>query len=207
MNLKSKLAYMALGGVLVLVGHVLPGLVVGSATAQGGLQDAEFNEVTVRKLTVVDEATGATVARMFGLADGGGAIGVYHPDGTTAVGITVDSDGGLITVRQPDGSTAASMEVSPQGGGMMIVMDPEGSTAAGMMSLVKDGEAVGGLIEVYAPPGWDSELRAPVRLTVDKYGGRVSVYAKGGGSSRAGLAVNEYGNGAVSTWDKNGYRQ
>ncbi len=53
-NLKSKLAYMALGGVLVLAGHVLPGLVVGSASAQAGLQDAEFNEVTVRKLHVVD---------------------------------------------------------------------------------------------------------------------------------------------------------
>jgi hypothetical protein len=37
MHFKQKLAYMALGGVLVLAGHVLPGLVVPPPTAQGGI--------------------------------------------------------------------------------------------------------------------------------------------------------------------------
>ena len=78
MHFRQKLAYMALGGVLVLAGHVLPGLVVGSATAQSGLQDAEFNEVTVRKMTVVDEATDTVAVSVLGF-DGGGVIGVYQP--------------------------------------------------------------------------------------------------------------------------------
>jgi len=43
MHFRQKLAYMALGGGLVLAGHVLPGLVVGPATAPSGLQDAEFS--------------------------------------------------------------------------------------------------------------------------------------------------------------------
>ena len=30
---------------------------------------------------------------------------------------------------------------------------------------------------------------------------------KGKGDGAAVMAINEYGNGAVSTWDKNGYRQ
>jgi hypothetical protein len=98
MQFRQKLAYMALGGVLVLAGHVLPGLVVGSATAQSGLQDAEFNEVTVRKLTVVDEATGATVVRMFGDANGG-AVGVYQLDGTMAAGMMAFPKGGTILAR------------------------------------------------------------------------------------------------------------
>ena len=39
----------------------------------------------------------------------------------------------------------------------------------------------------------------------DEHGGRVGVFGKGKGE--AGMHINEYGNGAISTWDKNGYRQ
>ena len=45
-----------------------------------------------------------------------------------------------------------------------------------------------------------------VRLGDTEYGGRVDVFNKQG-ENRAVMSVNEYGNGAVSTWDKNGYRQ
>ena len=44
-----------------------------------------------------------------------------------------------------------------------------------------------------------------VRLSADKYGGRVRVSGKDEGS-RAAMAVSEHGNGVVATWDKNGYR-
>ncbi len=42
-----------------------------------------------------------------------------------------------------------------------------------------------------------------VGLGIDEYGGRVRVTGKG----TAIIGINEYGDGAVSTWDKNGYRQ
>ena len=45
-----------------------------------------------------------------------------------------------------------------------------------------------------------------VRLGYTEYGGRVDVFNKQG-ENRAVMSVNEHGNGAVSTWDKNGYRQ
>ena len=45
-----------------------------------------------------------------------------------------------------------------------------------------------------------------VRLGYTEYGGRVDIFNKQG-ENRAVMSVNEYGNGAVSTWDKNGYRQ
>ena len=45
-----------------------------------------------------------------------------------------------------------------------------------------------------------------VRLGDTEHGGRVDVFNKQG-ENRAVMSVNEYGNGAVSTWDKNGYRQ
>ena len=40
---------------------------------------------------------------------------------------------------------------------------------------------------------------------IEEHGGYVQVKAKGKGA--AVMGINEYGNGAVSSWDKNGYRQ
>ena len=42
-------------------------------------------------------------------------------------------------------------------------------------------------------------------LDITEHGGRVHLQGKGEG--KVVVAINEYGNGAVSTWDKNGYRQ
>lgn len=49
------------------------------------------------------------------------------------------------------------------------------------------------------------EGTSKVWLGVDEHGGRVFVEGKGKGE--AAMGINEYGNGNVSTWDKNGYRQ
>ena len=46
-----------------------------------------------------------------------------------------------------------------------------------------------------------------VQLMTDENGGTLSVYGKADDESRVAVSINEYGNGAVSTWDKNGYRQ
>lgn len=43
-------------------------------------------------------------------------------------------------------------------------------------------------------------------MNVDENGGVVSVYGRGSDYSRALMGVSESGNGAVSTWDKNGDR-
>ncbi|MDE0184019.1 MAG: hypothetical protein OXP71_01030 [Candidatus Poribacteria bacterium] len=42
-------------------------------------------------------------------------------------------------------------------------------------------------------------------LSISEHGGRVQISGKGEGA--AVMSINEYGNGALSTWDKNGYRQ
>ena len=43
-------------------------------------------------------------------------------------------------------------------------------------------------------------------MHIDSYGGAIALYGEGSTKSRVVLGVNEYGNGAVSTWDKNSYR-
>jgi len=63
MLFRQKLAFFVFGCVFVIVGQVVTGWVVPSATAQSGLQDAEFNKLTVRELIVVNE-TSTMVARM-----------------------------------------------------------------------------------------------------------------------------------------------
>lgn len=44
------------------------------------------------------------------------------------------------------------------------------------------------------------------QMSIDEHGGRVEVY-NNQGKTRAAMGVNAFGNGGVSTWDRNGYRQ
>lgn len=95
------------------------------------------------------------------------------------------------------------------------VVDFEGTTKV----LIHNMKEYGGQVSVFGKAGsvWlVTEKRGgrvaafgkagKVLLYTDEHGGSVSVYGKGSNESRAVMGVNEYGNGMVSTWDKNGYR-
>ena len=58
----------------------------------------------------------------------------------------------------------------------------------------------GGHVTIYGKGG-----ESQASLGINEHGGYVQVKAKGKGA--AVMGINEYGNGAVSSWDKNGYRQ
>ena len=75
----------------------------------------------------------------------------------------------------------------------------------GMLSLGKRGDVsiLGGESSRYIRVKGEN---GSVTMDVDEHGGRVAVFGKGSDESRAIMGVDEYGNGAVSTWDKNGYR-
>ena len=60
----------------------------------------------------------------------------------------------------------------------------------------------GGRVKVYSR----SDYQKSATLGVNEHGGSVEFYGKGIDKTRAAMGVNEYGNGAVNTWDKNGYR-
>ncbi len=55
MHFKQKLAFFVFGCVFVIVGQVVTGLVVPSATAQGDAEDATFDRITARTIRLVDE--------------------------------------------------------------------------------------------------------------------------------------------------------
>ena len=91
--------------------------------------------------------------------------------------VIVGEDGGSVRVFGKDGK---------EGSAQMVINDNGGSVAV----RGKDGEG----------------KRVMAKMAINDNGGSVAVHGKGNTDSRAVMGVNEYGNGAVSTWDKNGYR-
>ena len=75
--------------------------------------------------------------------------------------------------------------------------------ADGARGVLINADEDGGGIYIY---GYGEDIIPVVGIGIDKYGGFVGVYGRGNNHSRAVMSVNEYGNGAVSTWDKNRYR-
>ena len=61
----------------------------------------------------------------------------------------------------------------------------------------------GGIVGV---TGKDSKVSGGAEIKTDEHGGRFDVY-NNQGKPRAAMGINEFGTGAVSTWDENGYRQ
>ena len=63
----------------------------------------------------------------------------------------------------------------------------------------------GGRVQIYGRGG-RSDRERQATLGIDEHGGYVGIYGKGSQKAHAVMSVNDYGNGTVSTWDKNGYR-
>lgn len=61
MQFKQKLAYMALGGLLVFMGQLLPNLTGGTATAQKSKETVEFDTIKVRRIEIADNASEAKI--------------------------------------------------------------------------------------------------------------------------------------------------
>lgn len=75
------------------------------------------------------------------------------------------------------------------------VLRPDGKPAV-LLSVTNDS----GFVGVFGKDGGLATMR------IGEHGGVVSANGKGSSKGEAILAVNAYGNGAVATWDKNGYR-
>lgn len=108
-----------------------------------------------------------------------------------------DAEFGAITcesirVVSPGKSPTSSTTV---GAGVIMVSGGEGSVGVTIVS-----SSDGGIIAVRNKGG------GMAKMMIDGYGGRVEVYGKNSSKGQATMGVNEYGNGGVSTWDKNGYR-
>ena len=98
-----------------------------------------------------------------------------------------------LTVVDANGKTGVILTVDEHGG-VVSAIGKDGKSGA-LLGINEHGGTVG----TY---GKDGKPRAG--FGVYEHGGHVEVRGKGEGA--AVMSINEYGNGAVSTWDKNGYR-
>ena len=108
----------------------------------------------------------------------GGYVGVIGSDGSWAR-LAIDEYGGRVGISNKDQDSRVELGIGADGIGAY-------------------GMSHGGYVTVH-------DRKSGVSLKTDEHGGLVEV--RGGGEGQAVMGINEYGNGAVSTWDKNGYRQ
>ncbi len=136
MQFKQKLAYIALGGLLVFMGQLLPGLIAGgSATAQDEKVSGEFDQVTCRSLKIVDNQ-GKTYALLEKQGSGwtSNVIQVFNHSGKTVCNITETPSGGYISVHSSNTSASASMGIDQSNGdGRVRVTNRDGNLQAWMM--------------------------------------------------------------------------
>ena len=119
---------------------------------------------------------------------------VVDADSKMRISLGVDEHGGRVDAYGNDGKSGVILRIEEEGGVVAAHgKDGESSAVLGIFEY-------GGIVGV---GGKDGKSRAS--LSIAEHGGHVEVFGKAKGT--AVMAINEYGNGAVSTWDKNGYRQ
>ena len=172
MNTKQKLAYIAIGGLLVATGMIISPL---------NAQKDKFGEIECTKLTVVNGEGKASVilcGEMFDALDhllpNVEAVVIYEGniqlnDNDSG---SVWVEGGKVTVYDKDGESGVSLRITTNGG-RVNAFDKAGNVK-GM-------------------------------LGIDEHGGFVQTSGRSKGYAIMG--INDEGNGAVTTYDKNGYRQ
>jgi hypothetical protein len=99
--------------------------------------------------------------------------------------------GGYVSVSGSAGKANAGMSADETGG----VVSVSGNAGNAGMSVVESGAGVN-----------ISGKGGRAMMIVTEYGGSISVYGKGSDKERASMGVNEYGNGAIGLWDKDGYK-
>ena len=192
----------AVGAILAMAGGaVLP------LGAQDDVKDAEFGTINCTGIKIAnsnDDYSTMLIPSGISMYSSEG-LGVHimssGKSGYLSLGRSVTISGGSrdvggsISVSGENG--AVEMEVDEHGG-MVRVSGKDGEKAASMVI-----SEYGGRFGVFGKDGKGVES---ANIAIDEYGGTVSVFGWGSNYSRARMGVNEDGNGAIKTWDKNGYR-
>ena len=204
MKTKERL-YAVIGG---MVGAVLTLVVclISPLGAQNDAKDVVFGKITCTKIAVKQSGISEKIV----LAPGNIIMGTSEKVGVHVfvignkgivslgegrVAISGGESSGYLSVNGENGKVGIE---STEDGGRVYVTGGDDNPRAVMGVDERDGGSV-------IVSGKDSKYGI-VHLNVSEHGGAIQVFGKGEGDSRVNIGVNEYGNGAVSTWDKNGYR-
>ncbi|MDE0184060.1 MAG: hypothetical protein OXP71_01235 [Candidatus Poribacteria bacterium] len=127
-----------------------------------------------------------------GIDEHGGVAYIFGKHGKSGVRLSSDEHGGEVNIVGKDGGSGVLLSASEHGGDVLLSSIDSVRVSLGISEH-------GGHVIAYG------EGKSAASLRVDEEGGDVRVFGRGKGE--ATLSINEYGNGGVSTWDKNGYRQ
>ena len=115
-------------------------------------------------------------------------IGVIDKDGEMTILV---QDGAVSVYGKNGGSANISTD---EHGGVVVVGGKDGGIVG--MSITEHGGSV--LVS--------SKNGGGTKMSTDEHGGRIEVF-NNQRNTQAAMGVNAFGNGAVTTWDRNGYRQ
>lgn len=197
---KKETLFAVIGGV---VGAVLV-LSAGWLSPLGAQShpDGYFRNITCTQLTVLtpdldktnlDDQTGAV---MIGVDEHGGHVYVIGKDSGSRVAVLAKDGGGSVAVFGDNSTKMPEAIIGVQEHGGIVGVNSKDDMEAYATMTVDENSGIVAVLGRGAGAG----------MRVNEHGGLVSVDGIGDSSSRAIMGVNEYGNGAVSTWDKNGYR-
>jgi hypothetical protein len=156
---------------------------------------------------VSDKDSGGTAS--MGVSERGGTINVFGKDGRASMRIW-EYGGGVDVFSKDSKSGGATMNVNEYGGNIAIFnKDGKGGASMNIMGtggVIGEAGAMmsaresGGSVSIY-----DKDGKNRASMDIDENGGVIGVSGRDG-EPRAIIGVNEYGNGCVNIWDKNGYR-
>ncbi len=221
---KIKLVYIGFGSLLGCLCTII-GMLASPATAQKD----KFGEIECTKLTLIDPITGNTTAELRTDEHGGLLYLFGSNENRGGVRLGVDNHGGGLTMfsnlKISSAHVSASMGTSKEGTGVVSINHKNGggvfisaTKRGGGFLHTKGANHDNSLASIGASDDGESGLitvsrykhgkeNGVVQLLANNNGGAVSIYGKTDEKSRVVVGINEYGNGFVSTWEKNGYRQ
>ena len=176
--------------------RILPGSAIFSSPyghiAIGATDDSDGYFIRIADKTTFNQQV------RLGVDANSGFVSLFDNDGKLRTKLTADKlGGGLAVFGNNDRPGILVSSVEGGGGGAVSIHGNEGEVAA-----ILGTSENGGLLSVYRKEGGVAAF-----LRADRDGGLVCTYGTGDSKGSACIGVNEYGNGTVSTWDKNGYRQ
>ena len=187
--------YLVISGIVGgIIGSVLTALLISPAKAHRD----KFGEIECTRLAIVDAEGNERILLSTNLSEHVlshkvTAQGVRVSD--TKVRVLGTEYGGRVQVYDEDGATVVLLD-SDKLGGYITVSGKDGISGVQLKNLEH-----GGFIGASG-----KNAVSGVSLGLREHGGFVDVKGKNAIPSVL-LGIDEHGNGAVSTWDKNGYRQ
>lgn len=184
---KKESIYTVIGGIVGAVLVTAAGL-IAPLVAQNSL-DGTFEKITCERLEV------STVSGTVEIGFEG--IKMVDSDGQNRAWLMSVGDKTIFWMCDMEGKSRVTIGVNEHGGRVAVNDKDEQSR---VKTFVNEH---GGRVETNG-----KNLESGASMGMYEHGGGVAVFGKGGDrtEARAVMAVNAYGNGGVSTWDKNGYR-